>query len=95
MEPLASATQGMPPPQGAQPQQGAAALQQLGQAAANACGHLVQALKKIPGIDPGAVEQAGAQLRQSLMAVVQTVHTARKGGPGAPPPGAPPGMPPG
>lgn len=82
---------GQPQPGGPPGQQQPHPVQQLAQAAATACGQLVQALHSVPGIDTAALDTAAAQLRQSLMAVVQSAKPRGQMASGAPPPGAPPG----
>lgn len=42
-------------------------------AATTACGELVQALKKLPGVDVKAVEAAGKQVGESIMTLLKTV----------------------
>lgn len=50
------------------------ALQKLATDAANACGRLVQALRIAAGPNSGSVDQAAANLRTALMAVVSSAH---------------------
>jgi hypothetical protein len=61
----------------------------MAQQAAVACGQLVEACKRIPGVNPQAVEQAAAQLRQGITALVAALPKGQQGQPGAgqPPPG--------
>ena len=70
------------PPGGAPIGNPAAVLQKCAEDAANACGRLVQAMKVLAGPNAPAVEQAAANLRAALMAVVQAGQP--KGG-GMPP----------
>lgn len=61
-----------PGPSGAPPQGNPVAiLQKCAEDAANACGRLVTAMKVLAGPNAPAVEQAAANLRTALMAVVQ------------------------
>ena len=84
-----------------------AKVQQLAQAAAQACGTLVQAMKQIPGVNTAAIDQSAAHLRSDLMHLIQSAKpTGAPGGatgapaagvagaPGAAPPPGPGGGPP-